>query len=68
MKQIEFKIEGMMCSHCQNQVTKIFKEIEGVNDVVVDLESSIAQISFNENVTNEVVLNNALKDTNYTIV
>lgn len=39
-------IKGMTCQHCVMAVTKTLKEIEGVEDVSVDLGK--AQASFNE--------------------
>lgn len=65
---IILKVEGMTCGHCQKQVEEIFQNTTGVNEVVVNLEEGSAQISFNENETNEATLRIALNDTNYTIV
>ncbi len=40
------KIKGMSCQHCVMAVTKALKEIDGLQDVTVDLEKGEA--SFNE--------------------
>ena len=40
------KIKGMSCQHCVMAVTKALKEIEGLQDVSVDLGK--AEASFNE--------------------
>jgi copper chaperone len=40
------KIKGMSCQHCVMAVTKALKEIEGVQNVTVDLASGEA--TFNE--------------------
>jgi copper chaperone len=40
------KIKGMSCQHCVMAVTKALKEIEGIQDVSVDLGK--AEASFNE--------------------
>jgi copper chaperone len=40
------KIKGMSCQHCVMAVTKALKEIEGVQEVAVDLASGEA--TFNE--------------------
>jgi copper chaperone len=42
------KIKGMTCQHCVMAVTKALKEIEGVEDVMVDLGAGEA--TFNETV------------------
>ena len=68
MQTVLFKIEGMMCSHCQNHVSKSFKNFKGVSEVNVDLENASAEISFNEKDVTEADLRAALKDTNYTII
>ena len=36
------KIKGMSCQHCVASVTKALSEIEGVNDVQVNLEKGAA--------------------------
>ncbi|MGN0232326.1 MAG: SO_0444 family Cu/Zn efflux transporter [Muribaculaceae bacterium] len=40
-----FKIEGMMCSHCQANVERTIKQIDGVDSVEVILGDSIARVS-----------------------
>jgi copper chaperone len=42
----KIKIKGMSCQHCVMAVTKALKEIEGLNDITVDLASGEA--AFNE--------------------
>ena len=37
------KISGMSCGHCTAAVTKALSSIEGVSEVVVDLERSEAR-------------------------
>lgn len=40
----EYKIKGMMCTHCQANVEKNLAAIEGVKSVKVDLKSGIAYV------------------------
>jgi copper chaperone len=40
------KIKGMSCQHCVMAVTKALKEIDGIQDLTVDLEKGEA--AFNE--------------------
>ena len=40
------KVKGMSCQHCVMAVTKALKEIEGLQDITVDLEKGEA--AFNE--------------------
>lgn len=39
------KIKGMSCQHCVMAVTKALKEIEGLQDITVDLASGEATFS-----------------------
>jgi copper chaperone len=39
------KIKGMSCQHCVMAVTKALKEIEGIKEVVVDLDKGEAAFS-----------------------
>lgn len=39
-----FKIKGMMCNHCKNNVEKNIAKIDGVTAVEVDLEQGIAHV------------------------
>jgi copper chaperone len=41
-KMTTVKIKGMSCQHCVMAVTKALKEIEGLQDVAVDLEKGEA--------------------------
>ncbi|WP_320047517.1 heavy metal-associated domain-containing protein [uncultured Ilyobacter sp.] len=37
-------IEGMMCNHCVNAVSKVLKGIEGISEVRVSLEEKEAVV------------------------
>jgi copper chaperone len=45
-KMTTMKVKGMSCQHCVMAVTKALKEIEGLQDIAVDLDKGEA--SFNE--------------------
>lgn len=38
------KIEGMMCAHCQKHVTEALSAMDGVTEVVVDLNGGKAEV------------------------
>ncbi|MBN2460790.1 MAG: SO_0444 family Cu/Zn efflux transporter [Candidatus Cloacimonetes bacterium] len=44
-KTRKFKIEGMTCNHCVMTVTRVIKELPGVEKVTVDLESGYAFVT-----------------------
>jgi copper chaperone len=41
---IELDIKGMTCDHCVRSVTNAVKDVEGVTDAVVSLQSNSAVI------------------------
>ena len=43
----EFKVEGMMCNHCKATVEKGLAQLEGVEQVTVDLAKGIAYVEGN---------------------
>jgi copper chaperone CopZ len=48
MKEIDFKVYGMICPSCKILLTKTLKGIEGVKKVSVSLKDSKAHISYDE--------------------
>lgn len=52
-----FKIDGMKCNHCKNNVEMNLKKMKGITSVEIDLETGIAYITGNiqkETIINEV--------------
>ena len=43
----EYKIVGMNCAHCRAAATKAIQEVEGVDNVDVDLASGTAVVTGN---------------------
>ena len=41
---IELKVSGMTCGHCETAVAKALKDIEGVQSVQVDLKNGSAKV------------------------
>jgi len=52
MKKI-INIEGMSCGHCVGRINKALSEVEGINEVVVNLEEKKAEITLEKDVTDE---------------
>ena len=50
MKEIELKIEGMMCTGCENRVQNALKTIDGVEEVKANHEDGSVNIKANDNV------------------
>lgn len=45
--QSKFRIKGMMCNHCKNNVEKNLAKVEGVTAVTVDLTEGVALVEGN---------------------
>jgi len=59
-------VEGMSCQHCVKAVTNALKELEGVTDVKVDLESKKVEVE-GENLVDQT-LREAVEDAGYDVV
>ena len=60
-------IEGMMCKHCQKRVEDALTKVEGVTEVIIDLEAKTATVQVASNVTNDV-LTKAVVDAGYEVL
>lgn len=58
----------MSCGHCKKHVEDAFAAKAGVSSVIVTLEKGTANISFDENVTDESQIETALNGSTYSIV
>ena len=65
--EIELKIEGMMCAHCQKHVHEALSKIEGVTEVQVDLEGKKAKVTATKNIPIQV-FEKVIIDAGYTLV
>ncbi len=65
MKKV-LHVEGMMCQHCVNHVTKALSGIEGVEAVEVSLENKTAAVSLAKDVAADV-LTQAVVDAGYEV-
>lgn len=61
------KIKGMSCQHCVMAVTKALKEIDGLQDITVDLEKGEA--SFKEiKPVDKALIKDRIKKAGYEVV
>ncbi len=61
-----FTVEGMSCGHCKAAVEKALKSVDGVENVVVDLQSKTAEVTLSNEV-NDDVLKKAITDAGYEV-
>lgn len=59
-------VEGMSCNHCVMAVTKALKELKGVSNVDVDLDSKKVEV-IGENLVDEK-LKEAIEEAGYDVV
>ena len=59
------KIEGMMCQHCVNHVTKALQAVNGAENVSVDLEKGVATLDAVRDMAPR--LKKAVEDAGYTV-
>ena len=60
-------IEGMVCGMCVKHVDKALRDIQGIKDVDVSLESKSAQVQLDQDVP-DAVLKAAIEDAGYQLV
>lgn len=53
MKEIEIKVEGMVCNGCENRVQNALKTIKGIKDVNADYTTGIVKITSKKDIERE---------------
>ena len=66
MKEVVIKVEGMMCSGCENRVQNALKEVEGVENVVANHEEGTVKVTLVSDV-DVTVLNETIEDLGFDI-
>ena len=66
MKEVIIKVEGMMCSGCENRVQNALKEIEGVDTVVANHEEGTVKVTLASDV-DVTVLNETIDDLGFDV-
>lgn len=60
------KIEGMMCSHCEATVKKMFEEFPQVDEAIVSHTDGTAILKLNADLPDDVI-KKAVEDKGYTV-
>lgn len=53
MKELVFKVEGMMCNGCENRVQNALKTIDGVEKVVANHTDGTVTVTLNKEIDKE---------------
>ncbi len=67
MKDIEFKVEGMVCNGCENRVKNALKNINGVKDVEANYTTGIVKVTSTDEVS-ENTLKEKVEDIGFEVV
>ena len=66
MKEIEIKVNGMMCNGCENRIQNALNQIEGIEEVNANHEDGTVKIKANENI-NEQEIKNIIEEIGFEI-
>ncbi|PAF51621.1 copper-binding metallochaperone CopP [Helicobacter sp. 13S00477-4] len=62
----EFQVPGITCQHCVDKIEKFVGEIEGVNQINIDLNKKIVSVEFNPP-ADEKNISEAILDAGYEV-
>ena len=65
MLQHTFDVEGMDCEHCVAAVDKSVRELDGINEVAVSLESNSMVVGFDEALVSVQAIIDAVVEAGY---
>ncbi len=65
MSEIILNIEGMTCGHCQMTVANALKDVKGVKEVEVNLETNKAKVLYKEGKVEVKQLIKAVEESGY---
>ncbi|NUE67338.1 heavy-metal-associated domain-containing protein [Snodgrassella sp. ESL0253] len=68
MQMVQFKIDGMSCEGCAKSVTAALQGSPGVETVAVNFATSIADIGFDDSLTNVETLKAAVEAAGFDVV
>lgn len=68
IKKAEIKISGMSCGHCASRVEKSLKDLIGVENAEVDIETEKATVEYNAEKLDPSELENAVDEAGYSVV
>jgi len=68
LEKVEIKISGMSCAHCVARVEKSLKNLDGIKEVQVDLETGKATVQYDSKKVEPSKLEDAIKEAGYSVV
>lgn len=68
MRKAVFSVSGMHCASCAQNIESTLKKLNGITSAVVNFATEKATVEFNEAVTNESEIRNAVEQLGYRVV
>lgn len=66
MKEVNLKVNGMMCSGCENRVKNALKKIENVEEVYADHNKNSVKIILKQDISIDI-LKDTIEDIGYEV-
>lgn len=67
MKRIAIPVVGMTCAHCVRAITKALEELRGVKEVILSLETNIADVTYDERFVTLEAMKQVIEEEGYGI-
>ena len=67
MKSITMNVQGMSCGHCVKAVEGAVGELDGIQTVQVKLEEGSVQVTYDEALTSNQKIEEAIEDQGYDV-
>ncbi|WP_282019655.1 copper chaperone CopZ [Planomicrobium okeanokoites] len=67
MEQTTLKIEGMTCDHCKTAVDGALRNLQGVQEVKVDVTKGIADVTYNNSEVTADSMKEAVEEQGYDV-
>ncbi|PKH09031.1 copper chaperone CopZ [Planomicrobium sp. MB-3u-38] len=67
MEQTTLKIEGMTCDHCKKAVDGALRNLQGVQEVEVDVAKGIADVTYNNSEVTADSMKEAVEEQGYDV-
>ncbi|MBO1626652.1 copper chaperone [Bacillus cereus] len=64
---ITLNVQGMTCNHCKMSVTNALTELEGVQNVEVDLQEGTVNVEYNDTKVDVEKMKEVIEDQGYDV-
>jgi copper chaperone len=68
MEKTILKVDGMSCHHCVNAVTKAVEGLEGVSNVLVDLDAKTVSLEYESDKVTLDSVKEVIEDEGYDVI